>query len=108
MVKLLVHNNMELFGLEPFRKIKKARYGLAFDQSYHFVFQSPFKLQASLTGASPVDDHHSVSQRGQGVETQVLYPLEGVIHQLDLWAHTYPFHTTEPSLALAEPSLARA
>lgn len=43
-------------------------------------------MQAPLTGAPTIDNHHSIAQGCKCVEPQVLDALEGVVHQLHLWA----------------------
>lgn len=52
--------------------------------AHHFVLQCSFKFQAPLTRTPPVNDDHSVAQRGQRVEPKVFHPFEGVVHQLYL------------------------
>lgn len=56
---------------------------------YHFVFQCSFKFKAPLTGTPPINDNHSIAQRGQRVQTEVLHPFEGVVHQLHLNTHIH-------------------
>lgn len=51
---------------------------------YHFVLHCTFKSEASLARAAAIHHQHSVAQRRQRAQPQVLHPFVGVVHQLNL------------------------
>lgn len=52
--------------------------------THHFIFKGAFKFKPSVTGSPVVYHYNHITQRGQGIQAEILDSFKPIIHQLHL------------------------